>query len=334
MSHQFSIVGGVGSGAGALGLHGSTDQTGNLLGIDAMVITPNVMINRMDHPGGVKKKRFGGVSKMSGAEFNYPQHPVKTAGGENGQAYQASKAGYLPGNGGGGNAGVGLDRFFGDTKVQADLTEAQRVAFRESELFMKFGGAEHIRTVDRSAETLREHFEEQAAEHEREKIAHLMSMGFSEEEIHKKAVKDREKAIEQAQKMAPKASAGLMSKAMPTSDKFFNDDVQPGLVPARKDWTSYERAVAAGTPVAQAKARQAMRMKEKMGLRVDRQEKVEAKLPMAHSDIVQKMMSLAAKEKSELDHLPIRREEEMIKHQKMKDTLVNAKLAAMDKAMK
>jgi len=334
MASQFSLVGGVRSGAGALATGVGADQTGNLLGIDGIVMTPKVMINKHNNPGGVKKKRFGVVSSKGGFEFEYPKHPVKTASGENGQAYPMSKPGYLPGNNGGGQAGFGIDREWHEPGVSEDLMMAKSIAQKEAGLFAKFSGGEHVRTVDRTTETLKQHFEEQSAEHEREKIAHLMAMGFSEEEIAKKAMKDREKAIETAGKMAPKISSkveGILNTR--TSDKFFNDDVAPGLVPARKDMSSYERAISAGTPVAQAKAKQAMRMKEKMGLRVDRHEKVQARVPLSQSQIFQTMLAVASRDKKELDEMPIRHEEELIKHQKMKDDLVNQKLLKMKQAM-
>ena len=332
MASQFSLVGGVRSGAGAMATGVGADQTGNLLGIDGIVMTPRVMINTHNNPGGVKKKRFGVVSSKGGFEFEYPSYPVKGEG--NGQAYKATKAGYLPGNGGGGNAGFGIDREWHEPGVSEDLLMAKSIAQKEAGLFAKFSGGEHVRTVDRTTETLKQHFEEQSAEHEREKISHLMAMGFSEEEIARKAMKDREKAIETAGKMAPKISSkveGILNTR--TSDKFFNDDVAPGLVPARKDMSSYERAISAGTPVAQAKAKQAMRMKEKMGLRVDRHEKVQARVPLSQSQIFQTMLAVASRDKKELEELPIKHEEELIKHQKMKDDLVNQKLLKMKQAM-
>jgi len=236
------------------------------LGIPTTVLTPNVKVGHSVTNFGGKKVRFGGVAKDSGHVFDYPDLAIKNPQG-NGQAYKASKAGYLPGNNGGGNAGYGHDREFDRaTMVSGDLVAAYEVAHRQADITGDMYAPEHTRTVNRDAETLREHFEEQAKEHEKEKIAHLMAMGFSEEEIARKAAKDREKAIEQAAKMdrIPSVSlADTLIKKRGNVEMFWNNSIAPGLIPNRINADSYQRAVGAGTIVTKGKAAEAMRRREK-----------------------------------------------------------------------
>lgn len=333
---QFSLVDGIGSGAGALAVGTATDQTGNLLGIPTTVITPKVKIGHSHTNFGGKKMRFGGVSAGAGHSFDYPDLAVKRPEG-NGQSYKASKAGYLPGNNGGGNAGFGCEREFDRaTLVSDDLKAAQSVAMREAHISGDMYAVEHTRTVNRDAETLREHFEEQAKEHEREKIAHLMAMGFSEEEIARKAAKDREKAIEKAMTMdrAPtKTLADAMIKQRGSVEMFWNNSVAPGLMPQRINADSYQRAVGAGTLVTKGKAAEAMRRREKMALKIDA-EKPEVKVPMKHAEIVRVMMEAAGKEEHKRIEESKVQEEKVIAHQHIREKARIARHFAMEAAMK
>lgn len=331
---QFSLVGGVHSGAGAFHTDGGApvDQTGNLLNTLATVHTPNVKVGHSVTNFAGKKMRFGGVGKASGAEFNYPELAIKEAGG-NGQAYRASKGGYLHGNNNAGQAGYGTSREFDRaTMVSGDLTDAYRVAdYHEMPDI-----PEHFRTVNRDYESMREHLEEQRMEHEKEKVAKLMAMGFSEEEIRRKADKEREVAIEQAAKMdiEPHHSLGkALMKAVPSTD--IGLSVAPGLMPNRKDMDSYQRAVGAGTAVQRGKAMQAMARREKMAMKIDAQapEKPVAKEPMKHSAIVDMMMKLAGKEEHKRVENTMVHEEQVIKHQKMREDARMARHFAMNKAM-
>ena len=310
MSKQFSLVGGIQSGAGAYATGSPVDQTGNLLGIPTVVLTPNVKVGegRTNFRG--KKARFGVVSATGGNAFNYPDLAIKEAGG-NGQAYKASKPGYLPGNNGGGNAGYGCSRDIDlQTKVSDDLLAAQGVAMRE-------------------------HFEEQAKEHELDKMKHLLAMGFSEREIAEKEMKDREKAIETASKMMPHSNKleDALMKAKPASgDSFFSNSVAPGLIPQRQNADSYQRATGLGTRVTKGKAAEAMRRREAMALKIDA-ETPQVKTPMKHSAIVAMMMGIASKE----DHKRLEeskvKEEQLIHHQKVLESARVARHFAMTKAM-
>ena len=337
MSKQFSLVSGIGSGAGALGIGvGSyTNQTGNLLNIATAIHTPNVDVGEPIVNFKGKKLRFGVVSKSGGNEFAYPELAVKRPEG-NGQSYKASKGGYLPGNNNGGDAGYGRDREFDrSTLVSGDLQDAYAVAHRQADIDGDMYGVEHTRTVNRADETLREHFEEQAKEHEKQKIAHLMSMGFSEEEIAVQAAKDREKAIDQAAKLQSIPSVGvkdILLKSRGSVEMFWNNSVAPGAIPNAINADSYQRAVGAGTVVTKGKAAEAMRRREKMALKVDA-EKPEIKIPMKHAAIVQMMMGVAAKEEHKRQEDSLVQEEKVIQHQKIREHARLARHFAMEKAM-
>lgn len=330
-------MGGIGSGAGSLasGVGSYVDQTGNLLNTATTVITPNTKVGHSVTNFSGKKVRFGGVGGSSGHAFDYPELAVKRPEG-NGQSYKASKNGYLPGNNGGGNAGYGLDaQFDRSTMVSADLEAAYAVAHRQADIPGDMYGVEHTRTVNRADESLREHFEEQAKEHEKEKIAHLMSMGFSEEEIALKAAKDREKAIEQAAKMQKNPSASLANtllKSRGSVEMFWNNSVAPGNIPNRINADSYQRAIGAGTAVTKGKAAEAMRRREKMALKIDA-ETPEIKTPMKHAAIVQMMMGIAAKEEHKRIEDSKVQEEKVINHQKVRENARLARHFAMEKAM-
>lgn len=330
---QFSLVSGVDSGAGAFHAGGApVDQTGNLLGILATVHTPSVKVGKPITNFAGHKMRFGGVGKDSGHMFDYPDLAIKNPQG-NGQSYRASKSGYLPGNNNAGQAGYGTTREFDrSTMVSGDLTDAYRVA----DMVEIPDLPEHFRTVNRDYESLKEHFEEQKMEHEKEKIAKMMAMGFSEEEIRRKADKDREKAIEQASKMdiEPHHTLGrALMKSAPVTD--IGLSVAPGLMPNRKDMDSYQRAVGAGSLVQRGKAAEAMRRREKMAMRIDdmKPEKQEDKVPMKHSAIVDMMMALAGKEEHKRQEQSMIHQEKIIQHQKMREDARMARHFAMSKAL-
>lgn len=333
---QFSLVGGVQSGAGALAVGTHTDQTGNLLGmLNTAIHTPIVDVGYSHANFKGKKVRFGVVGKEGGHAFDYPELAIKNPQG-NGQSYKASKGAYLPGNNGAGSAGYGTEiQFDRSTMVSADLTAAYEVAHRSADITGDMYGVEHTRTVNRADESLREHFEEQAKEHEKEKIAHLMAMGFSEEEIARKAAKDRDAAIEKAAKMdrIPSVSvADALIKKRGNVEMFWNNSVAPGDIPNRINADSYQRAVGAGTKLTKGKASEAMRRREAMALKIDA-EKPEVKVPMKHSQIVQAMLEAAGKEEHKRIEDSMVQERKVIDHQKMREHARIARHFAMEKAM-
>lgn len=333
---QFSLVGGVQSGAGALSVGTHIDQTGNLLGmLHTAVHTPVVEVGHSHANFKGKKVRFGVVGKEGGHMFDYPELAIKRPEG-NGQSYKASKSDYLHGNNGGGQAGYGCDRQFDmTTMVSADLTAAYEIAHRSADITGDMYGVEHTRSVNRADESLREHFEEQAKEHEKEKITHLMAMGFSEEEIARKAAKDREAAIEKAAKMDRIPSTGLadlLIKKRGDVEMFWNNSVAPGDIPNRINADSYQRAIGAGSIVTKGKAAEAMRRREKMALKIDA-EKPEIKVPMKHAAIVEMMMGIASKEQHKRVEDSLVQEHKVIEHQKIRENARMARHFAMEKAM-
>lgn len=333
---QFSLVGGVDSGAGAYAIGTAVDQTGNLLNLlNTAVHTPIVDVGHSVTNFKGKKVRFGVVGKEGGHVFDYPDLAVKRPEG-NGQSYKASKGEYLHGNNNAGSAGYGTTREFDRaTMVSGDLTAAYEIAHRQADIGADMYGVEHTRTVNRADESIREHFEEQAKEHEKEKIAHLMAMGFSEEEIARKAAKDRDAAIDKAAKMdrIPSVSlADTLIKKRGDVEMFWNNSVAPGLLPNRINADSYQRAIGAGTVVTKGKAAEAMRRKEKMALKIDT-EKPEIKVPMKHAAIVEMMMGLAGKEEHKRVEDRIHQEEKVIQHQKIREDARLARHFAMEKAM-
>lgn len=333
---QFSLVTGVQSGAGALSVGTHADQTGNLLNmINTAVHTPIVDVGHSPINFKGKKVRFGVVGKEGGHAFDYPELAVKKPEG-NGQSYKASKSAYLPGNNGGGNAGYGCEIDFDRaTMVSEDLVAAYDIAHRSADITGDMYAPEHTRTVNRADETLREHFEEQSKEHQREKIAHLMAMGFSEEEIARRAAKERETAIEQAAKLdrIPSVSlADLLIKKRGDVEMFWNNSVAPGNIPNRINADSYQRAVGAGTLTTKGKAAQAMRRREAMSLKIDT-ETPEIKVPMKHAAIVEMMMGIAGKEEHKRQEDSMIQEHKVIDHQKMREQARMARHFAMEKAM-
>lgn len=333
---QFSLVTGIQSGAGALSVGTHVDQTGNLLGLlNTAVHTPIVEVGHSVTNFKGKKVRFGVVGKEGGHAFDYPELAIKRPEG-NGQSYKASHSHYLPGNNGGGQAGYGCEREFDRaTMVSGDLAAAYDIAHRQADITGDMYAPEHTRTVNREAESLREHFEEQAKEHEKEKIAHLMAMGFSEEEIARKADKDREKAIEQAAKLDRIPSVGvadLLIKKRGQVEMFWNNSVAPGDIPNRINADSYQRAIGAGSVVTKGKAAEAMRRREKMALKIDA-ESPEIKVPMKHAQIVQMMMGIATKEEHKRQEDSLVQEHKVIEHQKIREHARMARHFAMEKAM-
>ncbi len=333
---QFSLVTGVQSGAGALSVGTHVDQTGNLLNmINTAVHTPIVDVGQSIANFKGKRVRFGVVGKEGGHAFDYPELAVKKPEG-NGQSYKASKSAYLHGNNGGGQAGYGCEIDFDRaTMVSEDLVAAYDIAHRSADITGDMYAPEHTRTVNRADESLREHFEEQSKEHQKEKIAHLMAMGFSEEEIARKAAKEREAAIDQAAKLDRIPSVGLadlLIKKRGDVEMFWNNSVAPGNIPNRINADSYQRAVGAGTLTTKGKAAQAMRRREAMSLKIDA-ETPEIKVPMKHAAIVEMMMGIAGKEEHKRQEDSLVQEQKVIDHQKMREQARMARHFAMEKAM-
>ena len=124
-----------------------------------------------------------------------------------------------------------------------------------------------------------------------------------------------------------------LMKAAPTTD--IGLSVAPGLMPQRQNMDSYQRAVGAGTIVQRGKAAEAMRRREMMAKKIDQQKPEEqtAKLPVKHSAIVDMMIALAGKEEHKRQEQSMVHQEQIIKHQQMKESARMARHFAMQKAM-
>ena len=288
-THQ-SLVGGVGSGAGALRVGKGANQTGNLLEMmNTSVLTPQLDVGLKTHsgPNGVHKKRFGstGVNHM----YDYPHHPVK--GGGNGQAYQMSKAGYLPGNGGGGQAGYGChDPHAYGFNEAADLTEAKSIAMQEAHVEPHFVNPEHMQYVDRTRQSIVERFQEQSEDFQRLRIKDWLSKGFSEEEITKKVEEERKKAMDKAEKMPMNTTLLMEAKLaqmLPTKlTEDFPTSVAPGGIARRQDATAVERATNVGNPVAFKKKAEAIRHEQRLRGEINYVEPPQVKEPVSFKEMM------------------------------------------------
>jgi hypothetical protein len=310
----------------------------NMLGIDPNLTGhgQNILVNRT-HVGNNIKRRFGSTNKTGGNEDNYPQHPVKDGG--NGQAYPLSKAGYLPGNGGGGTAGFGISRYNADFTPAVNLTEAMEIAHRAADQLPHFVKEEHYRYEDRTKMEIQERIELQAMDYQRLKIKDLMSKGFSEEEIARKLEKERESAIDKATRLPVNQTALLeatLARKLPTqmNEDFAGTSVAPGGIPLRKDMSAYERATGQGNPVAQRKAFEALRHRERLREKVpDRVEPAVAKEPRVHANVIQMLLKNASSEHRVDANHDIKREQLLRDHQQVRQTVERTQQDAMRRAM-
>ena len=338
MFSQFSLVDGVGSGAGALRVGAGADQTGNLLDmLNTNITGPRVLVGKSDHPGGVKKKRFGsvGVNHM----YDYPNLAVAGLG-ENGQAYRQSAPGYLPGNGGGGMAGYGIgNEHSADFKEAADLTAAKDVMMREADVMPHFVQPEHMMYVDRTKEDIAERLQEQADDYNRMRIQDLMSKGFTEEEIGEKIKAERRKAIEQAEKQPMNPTALVEAKLasmLPTkyNEDFAGTSVAPGGIARRQDATAMERALNVGNPVAMKKKMEAIRHEKRIAGEVpDAVEHASVKPARQQADIMSSLMAVSRKAEAVRKEHSVDHEAAHIEAQRVKKEVMDQQKAAMVKAI-
>ena len=335
---QFSLVGGVHSGAGALGLRGSSNQTGNLLGLDPSK-TGHGVRHEIGNEGVGKhrKKRFG--STGTGHMFDYPEIAVKGTG--NGQAYRMSKAGYLPGNGGG-EGGFGWRHADAHFTPAANVTDAQEVAemmIRKAEHLDHHVKESHYRYVDRTKEDMQEKLSMMAEDHQRDRIKHLMSQGFTEEEVSHKLAKERERNIEKAERQPHVVSHLLeakMAKEMPIqlNEDFAGTSVAPGAIPLRKDLSAFERATGQGNPVARMKQFEQLRHRERLREKMpDRVEPMIAKQPMKYAEVVQMLLKDVGGHQKKMDGHLQKHETQVVDHQHQKKMAEARQHDAMQRAM-
>lgn len=340
MFSQVEAFKGVKSGAGALAVGKAVNQTGNLLNIpsaDLQVMTPVHLLGKTDHPGGAKKKRFGatGYNHM----FDYPDLAIKNPTG-NGQAYRATKGGYLPGNGGGGQAGYGChDPHDYTFKEDLDLTMAKEVAMRQGTVMPHFVQPEHFMYHDKTKETIQERMTEMTEDYEREKIKHLYAQGFSEDEVMRYVEKKREKAIEQAEKTPYKASAlmeATLARAMPTQLKedYGNQSVAPGAIARRQDATAFERAINVGNPVAMKKKMEAQRQEQRIRGQIEHVEPIQVK---EREPVMDMMRRLAKEAHGEVKPVIYKDEDKQkvahVEEQRAKESVIEKQHAMMRQAL-
>jgi len=335
---QFSLVTSIGGGAGALSYGHGVNMPANMLGLDPALTGhgQNILVNRT-HVGNNIKRRFGSTNKTGGDEYKYPHHPVKDGG--NGQAYPLSKAGYLPGNGAGGLAGYGVTRHDAHFNPAADLTEAMAIAHRAADQLPHFVKEEHYRYQDRTKLEIQERMELQAMDYQRLKIKDLMAKGFSEEEIARKLEKERESAIDKATRLPVNQTALLeatLARKLPTqmNEDFAGTSVAPGGISLRKDMSAIERATGQGNPVAQRKAFQALRHRERLREKVPhRVEPAVAKEPKVHAHVIQMLLkNVTSQHHVDATH-DIKKEQLHREHQLVRQTIEREQQDAMRRAM-
>ena len=242
---------GVQSGQGAIALGGVLNMTGNYLDINPIVETAA-------HPvatglvNGNYPKKYGSRGVKHTDAFDYDRRPPGL--------YLQSKYNVIEGNRGEGSVlGYGPRNHMYSQAI--DISEAQAIAQREPTAH--FIREEHVRYVDRTTLTLKERLIDMAEDYQRARIKHLMDQGFTEEEVKAKLDKEREKAIERAEKM-PYNKEALMSaqiaQMLPDEKRedFKGTSVAPGAIPALRDEPTIERAMHAGSVVNKKKKYQAM----------------------------------------------------------------------------
>jgi hypothetical protein len=226
-------------------------MTGNYLDVNPIVDTaahpvPSGVVN------GVARKRYGSRGVKHTDAYEYDRRPPGL--------YLQSKFNIDVGNRGEGSVlGYGSRNHM--YNVAADISEAQAIAQREPT--SHFIREEHVRYVDRTTLTLKERLIDMGEDFQRARIKHLMDQGFTEDEIKSKLDKERERAIEKAEKM-PYNKEALMAATLAQSlpdrlrEDFKGTSVAPGAIPALRDEPTVERATNAGSVVDRQKKYQAL----------------------------------------------------------------------------
>ena len=319
----FNIIRSVQSGVGVVQLHKLVNQTQDF-----------GQISTAPHPIGHAKingtyiRRFGNVVHQRNTEFDYPRGAPGV--------YAQSK----PGTAGLGNLGEGSYNSGGhdsEFKPAADLLEAQGIVNREVHADGHFARPEHFHYEDRTKLALQERFVDMDQDYTRKKIQDLLSKGFTEEEIAKKIDKDREKAIEKAEKMPmnPQAlMAAQIAKQIPDElREDFPIKTSPGGIPTPRDTSAYQRATDSAPLVNRQKKYQAMNREMKLSGQVNYIQPpiqtVEEEQEQTTKEVVSRVAREHASEKQKIHGL----EERAMEQQHMYAKEVAEKEAAMAKAM-
>ena len=262
------------SGQGARTLHGVVDQTQE----KQEVLTPFHLVE-VNKVGGNYKKRGGGTAAPRGqgnTEFDYIRRPPGV--------YPSTKAGME----GFGNLGDGSFNAGGHgykMNLELDLAEAQGIVDRQVHMDTHFSRPDHTQYVDKTSQSLQERMTDQAQEYNRLRIKDLLQKGFTEEEIGAKLLKEREKAIEKAEKM-PYSPSVLMeaqiSKMLPTelTEDYIATSAASGGIIARRDMSAFERSVGGGSAVNKRKKYEAINTELRLSRQLNR-----AEAPSIHIEI-------------------------------------------------
>jgi hypothetical protein len=202
-------------------------------------------------------RKRGGIAGPKGqhcSEYDYIRRPP----GE----YPSTVAG-MDGFGNRGGGGQNMGGHDHVVHLAANLVDAMNTADREVHMDSHFAKASHDQYIDRSHMSVMEHLKEEGEDFQRMRIADLLHKGFTEEEIAKKLEKEREKAIEKAEKL-PFSKEALMSatlaKMAPThlNEDFEHQGGEVGLVPSKRDTSAFQRATNSGTAVQRRRKYEAM----------------------------------------------------------------------------
>lgn len=298
---QISLTRGVQSGVGVVALHGVVNQTGNLLNMDPYISTAPMKIGHTKVDG-TFRRRFGNVVNQKNTEFDFPRGApgvyALSKSGTEGKGNLADGA-FLQG---------GHDYAF---TAAADLLEAQGIVQREVHMETHFGKPEHFKYVDRTKEELTERLIDMGQDYQRDRINDLLNKGFSAEEIKAKLDREREKAIDKAEKMPFNQSALLqakIAKMIPSElTQDFSNYASPGGIPTARDTSAFQRAVDAGSTVNRAKKYQAMNREARIAGQITQIEEpvklVDQEMIETQRDIVDRVAREHASEKAKIQDL-------------------------------
>ena len=254
------------SGAGAITLHGVVNQTQE----KQEVFTPFHLVE-INKVGGNYKKHGGGTSAPRGqrnTEFDYIRRPPGV--------YPSTKAGME----GYGNLAEGSFNAGGHgykMNLELDVAEAIGIVDRQVHMDTHFARPDHTQYVDKTSVSLNERMIDQAQEYNRLRIKDLLHKGFTEEEINTKLMKEREKAIDKAEKM-PYSQTALMeaqiSKMLPTqqTEDYLATSAASGGIIARRDMSAYERSIGGGSAVNKRKKYEAINTELRLSRQLNKPE--------------------------------------------------------------
>lgn len=264
-----TLLGGVQSGAGARALHGVTNQTSEFENI----LSPRVPVGRVKVDG-IYRKHFGNAAapRVHVTAFDYPR-------GEPG-VYALSKTGPSGLGNLADGAPIEFDQRFAKFNPAVDLTEAQAIAMGEDSYtdHTFFSNPSHRNLIDKSKLDIADRLREQAEEYQDMKIRNLTDKGFSPEEIERKLVKERDRAIEQAERQPFNPTALLeatLAREVPVRphENYPGLTAAPGAKPAAQNSSSFDRAIGLNPNKAYArKAAQQINVERRLRGIVDREE--------------------------------------------------------------